>query len=133
MKIRKFCPPPLIILMDFLFIFLFILLYTSTSNTRLKFSLPDDFPDDFITENSSNNGIKIACPEAYKQCDNLEYLYVPNELKEVIAKVVLDAFLPPSNCKTLKIPLTERINGRTLLDHKKLIKINKCLRDKNLN
>lgn len=143
--IKQLSHPPLVILLDILFIFLFILILDSSKN--LQIHIPDDKlfkgAEIIFQKNThyyhANSGKKYSpsnfellqpcdtqqeCNAAYHQYGEKIYILIPDDIFNGIARLTTAIVLNPE-CNANKT--TYFINQDGTLDYKKILDENPCL------
>jgi hypothetical protein len=147
---KKTLQPPLLILLDLLFLLVFILLIDSKNNINIE--LPSDklFKDAILVLHEDNNEYVInqttyqkegffipskgqqynfyqscttQCKDAPNIMKNSLYIYFPTALFNNIAKITYIAIHTSYSCNNLKFKVLD--NGK--IDLKYLVEKNKCL------
>ena len=145
---RKSAHPPVLILMDLLFILVFILLINTDDNVKINIPLQEPFTGSYlvykhdgvenivdhisgkVTSDTLDKGKYYYYQKCERQCDSLNindrdnmFIYFPDDLFKSVAQISYIATNTSYNCKNLEFDITEEGN----IDHNLLFTKNPCL------
>lgn len=134
---KKLSAPPLVILLDILFIFLFIS-FLEQKNFELVF-VDGRFPFDIGYANSDNNVTNgVPAPtgltrlwrcDKFKACeDKSARIFLPEQITDEIFKITAPVLMD-NQCNGITIPIKSNNNGNASISYSEILNYNPCMKE----